>query len=440
MKRPIKHLQRDRFGTFYFRLTIDGHTLRRSLHTKDAARATMLASRLNYEFAMASTPKEPTVLQIVEAFKKQGRKFDAEFPDGTKITGINNDDDLRRAKELMLTRIEAIGPIEPSLQPLRAPQSPHKTKFSKATAAYLAEKALDNEAKTLHDKRATYAAFIAHAGDAALGLIDKPKAVAFKQHLMQGNAGAQRINKKIGHMADFFSWAVNHGEAAENPFEKLRISSKSKLAEQVKSYEPFTEEELKKIFNSKGWNKYAKAPHFKLLPILLLYTGARPNELAGMLLDDIRQEQGIDYFSIRASKNSNSQRKIPFHKEILASSFMDYLAERRRDDPNGRLFPHLPPSKNGYAKNISRRLKEIYLPTLGFRDPRKRLYSFRSTFITRMSELNVNPAMLMAIVGHYEQKAVDLSSPHFKNYQGAKLLSALKSAIDLFDFRLQIAV
>ncbi len=204
MKRPIKHLQRDRFGTFYFRLTIDGHTLRRSLHTKDAARATMLASRLNYEFAMASTPKEPTVLQIVEAFKKQGRKFDAEFPDGTKITGINNDDDLRRAKELMLTRIEAIGPIEPSLQPLRAPQSPHKTKFSKATAAYLAEKALDNEAKTLHDKRATYAAFIAHAGDAALGLIDKPKAVAFKQHLMQGNAGAQRINKKIGHMAEAF--------------------------------------------------------------------------------------------------------------------------------------------------------------------------------------------------------------------------------------------
>jgi hypothetical protein len=74
-----------------------------------------------------------------------------------------------------------------------------------------------------------------------------------------------------------------------------------------------------------------------------------------------------------------------------------------------------------------------YLPTLRIKDPRHRLYSFRATFITRMSELNVNPAMLMAIVGHYEQTAVDLSSPHFKNYQGAKRIAALRDTIDLFD-------
>lgn len=441
MPRHVLHLQRDRLGTFYFRLTIQGQTLRRSLHTKDPAKATMLASRLNYEFAMARNPQEPTVSQIVEAFKKQGRKFDAEFPDGTKITGIHSDDDLRRAKELMLARIEAIGPIDPPFVPRRSqPKSPHSTKFTKATAAYLAEKALDNEEKTLHDKRATYKAFTDHMGDLALGLIDKPKAVAFKAHLTQGQAGAHRINKKIGHMADFFVWAMNHGQASENPFQGLRISRKSKLAEQVVSYEPFSTEELQKIFQPKTWSTYAKKPHFKLLPLLLLYTGARPNELAGIPLADIRQEQGIDYFSIRAAKNSNSQRKIPFHKAILASSFMDYLAQRRQDDPNGQLFPDLPPSKNGYAKNVSRRFNELHLPAIGLRDPTKRLYSFRKTFINRMSELNVNPAMLMAIVGHYEQTAVDLSSPHFKNYQGAKLLAALKDTIDLFDFSLPNAI
>jgi hypothetical protein len=31
-----------------------------------------------------------------------------------------------------------------------------------------------------------------------------------------------------------------------------------------------------------------------------------------------------------------------------------------------------------------------------------------------MSEKNAHPAMLMALVGHYEQDAVDLSSTHFK--------------------------
>ncbi len=53
-----------------------------------------------------------------------------------------------------------------------------------------------------------------------------------------------------------------------------------------------------------------------------------------------------------------------------------------------------------------------------------------------MSELNANPAMLMALVGHYEQSKVDLSSPHFQSYQGAKLISALKETIDRFDVEL----
>ena len=43
----LPHLQRDRLGTYYFRLTVAGRTLRRSLGTKDADLATMQASKLN---------------------------------------------------------------------------------------------------------------------------------------------------------------------------------------------------------------------------------------------------------------------------------------------------------------------------------------------------------------------------------------------------------
>lgn len=83
-----------------------------------------------------------------------------------------------------------------------------------------------------------------------------------------------------------------------------------------------------------------------------------------------------------------------------------------------------------------RRFNEAYLPSLRIHDPRHRLYSFRATFITRMTELNVNTAMLMALVGHFEQTALNLSSPHFKNYQGAKLIAALRDTIDVFDIAL----
>ena len=442
----LPHLQRDRLGTYYFRLTVAGHTLRRSLGTKDRALATMLASKLNWEWAMTKRSPEPTVDEIIKAFKKDGREFDAEFPDGTRLTGINTDDDLRRAKELMLARIEAIGPIEAHLAPSRpqyrpqtAPKRPGKP-FSKATKGYMAEKASDNREKTLADKRATFEAFASQFDDPDMAAIDKPMAVAFKQKQLAGAPAAGRVNTKIGHLSDFFAWAIGNGEADANPFDGTRISKKSKLMEAVESYEPFTAEQLAAIFNPKSWLGYAVAskPHFHWLPFLLAFTGARPNELAGIRLDDIRQEQGIDYFALKG-KNSHSKRKVPFHKAILESGFMAYLGQRRQDDPGGQLFPLLLPTKNGHAKNVSRRFNESYLPTLRINDPRRRLYSFRATFITRMSELNVNPAMLMAIVGHYEQSAVDLSSPHFKNYQGAKRIAALKDTLDLFDLALPMS-
>ena len=118
---------------------------------------------------------------------------------------------------------------------------------------------------------------------------------------------------------------------------------------------------------------------------------------------------------------------------------MDYFAKRRKDDPTGQLFPLLKPTKNGYAKNVTRRFNESYLVSVRIDNPTHRLYSFRSNFIMRMSELNVNTAMIMALVGRYEQAAVDLSSPHFKSYQkGTKLITALRDAMDTFDLQLSL--
>ena len=445
--RSVPHLHRNRCGVWCFRLTIDGRTIQRSLGTKDRALATMKASRLNWEWSMTKRANEPSIESLLRAAAEgTGRKFDAEFPDGTRITGINTDDDLRRAKDLIASRIESIGLIPPELRPLRpeyrqqsAPKRPPRP-FSKAIQPYLREKAkgAQNREKTLADKKATYALFAEQFSDPDMAAIDKPMAVAFKQNQLATAAGAGRVNTKIGHLADFFEWAIGNGEAEANPFDGVRISKKSKLMEAVESYEPFTAHEIESIFNPTTYADYAikSKPHFRWLPFLLLYTGARPNELAGLRLANIRQEQGIDYFALKAGKNSNSIRKVPWHRVIAESSFPAYVAERREAEPDGQLFPMLRPSKNGFAKNVARRFNESYLPALRIDDPTHRLYSFRASFITRMSELNVNTAMLMALVGHFEQEAVDLSSPHFKNYQGAKRIAALKDTIDLLDFAL----
>ena len=72
-------------------------------------------------------------------------------------------------------------------------------------------------------------------------------------------------------------------------------------------------------------------------------------------LDDIRTEQGVEYFALKSGKNSNSIRKIPFHKAVRASGFPSLVKGRRLVDAGGMLFPLLTPSKNGCAKNVSRR-------------------------------------------------------------------------------------
>ena len=219
-RRALPHLHRDRHGTYYFRATIAGHTQRRSLRTKDKALATMLASKLNWEWNMTKRGSEPNVADIIKAFKKDGREFNAEFPDGTKFTDLNSDDDVRRAKELMLARIEAIGPIEREFAPLRpehrqpARQKPPKGAFSKASKAYLAEKVLDSGQKGRDDKVATYTAFATQFSDPDMTTIDKPMAVEFKQALLKTAAGASRINTKIGQLSELFKWAIGNGLAA----------------------------------------------------------------------------------------------------------------------------------------------------------------------------------------------------------------------------------
>ena len=110
-----------------------------------------------------------------------------------------------------------------------------------------------------------------------MSMIDKAMTVEFKRQLLKSAAGADRANKKIGHMSDFFAWAIGNGEAEENPFLGIRISKKSKLMESVESYEPFTAEELDAIFEPKGYAAYATQPHYQWIPFLL-HTGARPNE------------------------------------------------------------------------------------------------------------------------------------------------------------------
>lgn len=151
---------------------------------------------------------------------------------------------------------------------------------------------------------------------------------------------------------------------------------------------------------------------------------------ASLRLDQLQREGDVWFFDIQKAKNANLQCRIPLHRVIVESGFLAYvkdLRERGATQP----FPELEPGANGYGKNVTRRFAD-YLDERKITDDRKVFYSFRHTFI-RLTDLNVQPAMLMALVGHHDQSKVDFSSPHFVHYQHEKPLVELKVPLDRFD-------
>ena len=458
----LPNLYKNRHGTYYLRITIDKREIKRSLRTKEPARAKLAA--IAFAWARVMDLKKPFPYELPMGLDPQKlRELGVILPNGTRFTDIETDDDARRVALIMkaagagassddildLLRVQIPGGLSVEkraaalMGTLAAPAVGKTEKFSTAYELYLAEKELaGNREKTIADKRSSYEAFVEMHGDLDINEYTDAMALGWKSRLIASGIAAVRINTKLSQFNDLFDWAQrNRLRLLNNPFKEMRVGKKDDLVQQTESYEPFDQEELDRIFEPAGYTAFMHTPDYKWLPLLGLYTGARLGELASLEVKHIKRTGGIWWFDITEGKNTNSIRKVPLHPVIERSGFLDYVEEVRlaniaNAEGKKLLFPHLVKGKNGYSKNTTRRFGE-WLDTLGITDPRKVFHSFRSTFISRMSEHNVHPAMLMALVGHYDQAKVDLDSPHFKDYQGrAKLLPNLKETMDLFSVRI----
>lgn len=425
----LPNLLKSRHGVYYIRQYRDGKEVRQSLLTKDFKTAKLLALRYLISKAMSSRKYEIDLGRGI--FKAEGQE-DHEAMIKTLdfiVPKWKMDQYIAEAHQSANVPEGTVKPAPP------APQPKLQTKlFSVATELYLAEKKLSNSQKTIDEKRSTYKEFIRLFGDVDTNSIGSEPAISYKNRLIAENYSSTRINKVLSFMRDFFNYATDHKLYFDsNPFENLSVA---KASRSVESYEEFTDEELVNIFENNRYKSYLNKPDYFWLPFVALFTGARIESLACLRVQDIRVENGVWIFNIWKDKNTNSIRKVPIHKTILESGFLKYVESVK--GKNGQIFPHLKPGKNGFSKNCSRRFND-YLRLIGVKQSKtKSFHSFRSTFINRMTYLNIHPAILMGIVGHYEQAKIDFSSPHFTSYQKQKPMEVLKSAIDQLEYKLKL--
>lgn len=432
----IPNLKKSRHGIYYWRQKSGKKETAISLHTKDYGQAKILALRIHLAKAEQMTIK----------------KFDIELPNGVKVTGINSDEDVNRLERLSesellkfwLNEAKEFREKNPTYRPPKVEQKLQTKPFSEVVKLYIEERKKSNSSKTISEKESKYLEFKTLFNDPNFNFITDETAISFKQKMISDGLSISRINKTISFFADLFAYAIlNKYYFSSNPFDKLAISTKGK-ARRVKSYLQFEEHELKDIFNNKENYEWmittqgtVKKEYF-WLPFIALFSGARLGELAGLTVPQFKKQKGIWYFDVLEEddggvKNDNSIRSIPIHKTLIEMGLMDYITNLK--DKTGHIFPNAKKTMNGYGKNMSRRFNEEYLTKkLLINHQQKKFHSLRSTFINRMTYLNIHPAILQGIVGHYKQEKVDFSSAHFSVYQQKKPIEIMKEFIDKLEY------
>lgn len=207
-----------------------------------------------------------------------------------------------------------------------------------------------------------------------------------------------------------------------NPFGDRKI----KQAPRPENKTQFTRAELQAIFSLPIFTQRERPAGGKgeasfWMPLLLLFTGARPEEIAQLMVGDVFQDPGSGRWVLRitdegehphkgrrqlkTSSTSSGRRTFPLHPELLRLNFLTYV-EHVRGSAETALFPRLRPKGRRrylhaqWASWWGKHLRaENVLPPVGD-DQRKPVREFRDVWATAARASKLPRETMEYIMGH----------------------------------------
>jgi integrase len=189
--------------------------------------------------------------------------------------------------------------------------------------------------------------------------------------------------------------------------------TREEYEDQQRNFKPH---ELKRLFESAEYAALAAAPdqaHKYWLPLLALYTGARPRELCQInpqvdygVRDDIpffliSEKTEADEGVVKTVK-TGEERHVPIHPELVRLGFLAYI-DKVKGLGAKRLFPGFGVNKGNPFYRAGSWFSE-FLKELGLRDETPKallsgIYALKKTFITEANRLGLQ---FEPITGHVE--------------------------------------
>lgn len=250
------------------------------------------------------------------------------------------------------------------------------------------------------------------------------------------------LEEKVGRARTFFNYCFTKHYIKTNYLSDLEEYGKDVIQQfslEEKERTIITSYQLNKMFLEcdifKIRDIYHNQPSIFLVPLITLFTGTRLNELCGLRKEDVKDENGIFYFSIsdnnsRNIKSKKGNRKVPIHSFLINElKILDYVNKLSN---NSLLFPDLEDKKhmsNGYGASVSKvfnRLKIQFLTEEDLELNKIDFHSLRTTFITRLHMGEVEEALINGLSGHKQ------NTMSYKRYITCELMRLQKEIEKLY--------
>lgn len=263
--------------------------------------------------------------------------------------------------------------------------------------------------------------FIQRTGDLHIGEIRGSHISNFTHFLLNERKPVvtpRTVDKKLNALNALFAQAAADGDWDKKQdyptvghfrFKKKRRAHGATVEN---GYRPFSDDELRKLFDPMHFLKNAKEPADYWFPILGLLTGARINEIAQLLVSDVKRHKGVwiihitdDGHQMKRVKTDSGRRMIPLHPKLIDLGFLDYVESvgefgSSSIPASGFLFPYLTYSeKNGFGGAQSKRFGR-YLSRIKLEDPQLVFHSLRKNFNQDLLNRQVHEEHRSRLMGH----------------------------------------